>query len=258
MTFIKDRDVTTDAFLGGRLRLCQPRLGHRAGHDALLLAAYVPAAAGERVVDFGAGVGAAGLAVMARVGGVDLTLCEIDGELVRLARENIHANGHAALARAVTLDVAGPADSFVAHGLMPDSVGHVLMNPPFNDAARHQPSPDAARRVAHEAGDGLIADWVHAARRILKPRGTLSLIVRPESLADVLAALARGFGAVKIIPVHPQAGRAAIRALVRAEKGARGTLVLLPGLVLNDDAGAPTAASEAILREAQALPAAER
>jgi hypothetical protein len=28
-------DVTEDAFLGGKLRLRQPKLGHRAGHDAM-------------------------------------------------------------------------------------------------------------------------------------------------------------------------------------------------------------------------------
>ena len=32
-------DTTEDAFLDGQLRLRQPRSGHRAGHDAMLLAA---------------------------------------------------------------------------------------------------------------------------------------------------------------------------------------------------------------------------
>ena len=50
-------DVTEDMFLGGQLRLRQPRRGHRAGHDAILLAAATPARAGHRVVEFGAGVG---------------------------------------------------------------------------------------------------------------------------------------------------------------------------------------------------------
>ncbi len=253
MTNIKNSDITDDAFLDGRLCLRQPRTGHRAGHDALLLAACVPAAAGEHVVDFGAGVGAAGLAVATRVAGVGLTLCERDTGLVELARENIRANGFVDHARAVRLDVAGPADAFAAHGLTPDSVAHVLMNPPFNDATRHRASPDESRRGAHEAGDGLIADWVHAARRILTPRGTLSLIGRPEGLAETLAALARGFGAVKILPVHPRPGHAAIRVLVRAEKSARGVLALLPGFVLTGSAGQPTPECDAVLRAAQAL-----
>src|SRR5260221_12891353 len=55
-------EVTEDAALGGRLRLKQPKRGHRVGHDAILLAAACPARAGERAVDLGAGVGAAGLA----------------------------------------------------------------------------------------------------------------------------------------------------------------------------------------------------
>jgi tRNA1(Val) A37 N6-methylase TrmN6 len=55
-------DTTLDAVLGGRLKLRQPRRGHRVGHDAILLAAATGGGYGERAVEFGAGVGAAGLA----------------------------------------------------------------------------------------------------------------------------------------------------------------------------------------------------
>src|SRR5437868_10577279 len=71
-------EFTEDAFLGGRLCLRQPKSGHRAGHDAMLLAAATPARSGDRVVDLGAGVGAAGLAVAKRVAGIELVLVEID------------------------------------------------------------------------------------------------------------------------------------------------------------------------------------
>lgn len=67
-------DFTDDLFLGGRLRLRQPRRGHRAGHDAMLLAAATEARPGQRVADLGTGVGAAGLALARRVGGLDLML----------------------------------------------------------------------------------------------------------------------------------------------------------------------------------------
>ena len=87
---------TEDAFLGGQLRLRQPKSGHRAGHDAMLLAAATPARPGDRVVDFGAGVGAAGLAVARRVAGIRLVLVEIDAALAALARGNAAANAIAA------------------------------------------------------------------------------------------------------------------------------------------------------------------
>jgi tRNA1(Val) A37 N6-methylase TrmN6 len=41
--------------------------------------------------------------------------------------------------------------------------------------------------------------------------------------------------------------------VVEARKGSRGPLTLLPGLNLNDDAGKPTQAAEAVLRGAQPL-----
>src|SRR5882672_7200482 len=96
-------DLTEDAVLGGRLRLRQPRRGHRVGHDAILLAAATPALAGEHVVDLGAGVGAAGLALATRVAGVTVTLVELDPSLAALAAVNAQRNGIAA--RALTLDV---------------------------------------------------------------------------------------------------------------------------------------------------------
>ena len=46
------------------------------------------------------------------------------------------------------------------------------------------------------------------------------------------------FGGVTVLPVHSKAGEPAIRVLVRAAKASRAPLALLPGLVLNDDAGA--------------------
>jgi len=84
--------LTEDAFLGGKLRLRQPKSGHRAGHDAMLLAAATPARSGDRVVDLGAGVGAAGLAVARRVSGIKLVLVEIDEKLAELARSNANSN----------------------------------------------------------------------------------------------------------------------------------------------------------------------
>src|SRR5437588_11142952 len=112
-----DPDITEDAFLGGQLRLRQPKSGHRAGHDAMLLAAATPARSGDRVVDLGAGVGAAGLAVAVRVGDAAVTLVDIDPTLVAIATENILRNRLDTRARAVLLDVAASADGFGARRL---------------------------------------------------------------------------------------------------------------------------------------------
>src|SRR6185312_12882233 len=112
---------------------------------AILLAAATGARAGEHVVEFGAGVGAAGLALAQRVPDVRVTLAEIDGELCALAAHNAEANGLAARVRAVAVDVEDQA-ALATVGLRPGEADRVLMNPPFNDPARHNVSPDARRQ----------------------------------------------------------------------------------------------------------------
>jgi tRNA1(Val) A37 N6-methylase TrmN6 len=249
----RDQAVTDDAVLGGRLRLKQPRRGHRVGHDAILLAAATGARPGEDAVDLGAGVGAAGLALAARVPGTAVTLVEIDPELAALAAENARRNGLADRVRAVALDVDAPARAFAAAGLASGSAAHVLMNPPFNEPGRQNVSPDARRRLAHAAADPALSVWVRVASRLLQPQGTLTLIWRADGLARVLAALATSFGAVAVLPVHPRSDAPAIRILVRAEKGSRAPLSMLPGFSLNDATGHPTEAAEAVLRQGAPL-----
>ncbi len=253
----QEPELTDDAVLGGRLRFKQPRRGHRIGHDAILLAAATGARDGDHAVDFGAGVGAAGLALAVRVPGVTVTLVEIDPALAELAAENIAGNGLEARARAVVLDVTAAAEIFAAAGLAPGSADRVLMNPPFNNPAWQNVSPDPQRRSAHAAPPASLADWVAAAAWLLHSAGTLTMIWRADRLEEALTALSPRFGGIAILPVHGRAGQPAIRILLRATKGSRAPLALYPGLELNDESGHPTAAAEAVLRGGSTLPLAE-
>ncbi len=253
MTADVDRSQTSDdAVLGGRLRLRQPRRGHRVGHDAILLAAATAARAGEHAADLGAGVGAAGLALAQRVAGLDLTLVEIDPALAALAAENAERNKLADRVRTVLCDVEDEV-TMAGAGISPGSLDRVLMNPPFNDPRRQNVSPDPRRRLAHVADPGLLGRWVASAARLLKPQGVLTLIWRAEGLDDVLAALEPAFGAAAVQPVYPRTEAAAIRVLVRAVKGGAGARSDLPGLVLNGPDGKPTAEAEAVLRGGEIL-----
>jgi tRNA1(Val) A37 N6-methylase TrmN6 len=249
---VEDNALSEDAVLGGRLTLRQPLRGHRVGHDAILLAAATSAQPGEHAVDFGAGVGAAGLALARRIDGLAVTLVEIDADLAALARVNAERNGLSDRVRSVCLDIAEPTETFAAAGLAAGSASSVLMNPPFN--AAHNPSPHRGRRLAHAGSPVVLPQWLRAAARLLRPDGAVTLIWRADGLADVLDALADGFGAVAVLPIHPKPGAAAVRVLTRAIKASRAPLVLRPGLLLADADGKPTRQAEAVLRDGDVLP----
>jgi tRNA1(Val) A37 N6-methylase TrmN6 len=246
--------TTDDAVLDGRLRLRQPSKGHRVGHDAILLAAVTTAKKNEHVVELGAGVGGAGLALASRKEGLRVTLVDVDPALSALAADNAARNGFAERVFAVTLDAGAPSRSFTAAGLKPGAADRVLMNPPFHDALRQRPSPHAGRRLAHAASPGLLPVWIGTAARLLSARGVLTLIWRADGLPEVLSALGRGFGGVAVLPVHPKPGAPAIRVLVRAAKQSRAPLTIYPGLVLNDEDGRPDHFADAVLRGKVVLP----
>ncbi|MBS7698284.1 MAG: methyltransferase [Chelatococcus sp.] len=240
--------MSVDAFFGGRLTLTQPRKGHRAGTDAVLLAAAAGDPRDGTVVDLGAGVGTIGLAIAARSPLARVVLVESETGLAALARHNGAANALDARVRVIEADVLAPARARHAAGLVSNMADLVVSNPPFYAPGRFRTSPDAVRSRAHAMDDNLLDRWVRTAADLLKPRGRLVMIHRADAVALVLSALAGRFGAVSLMPVHPRDGEPAVRLLVAGIKGSRAPLSLRPGIVLHAPGGGFTAEMEAVNR----------
>lgn len=242
-------EIVTDALLNKRLVLRQPVAGHRAGTDAVLLAAAVPTTFSGVAIDVGAGVGTAGLALATIRPAASVRLVETDPDLAALARENCVLNGLADRVSVHAADVLSPPSRRAA-GLCDESAALVITNPPFHDPSRARLSPDRGRRQAHampDAGSAALHAWIGASLALAAQGGVLILIHRPEALAIILAALAGRAGGVTILPVLPRGSTPASRILVRAKKGSRAPLAIAPPLVLHEG-NAFTRAAEAIHR----------
>jgi tRNA1(Val) A37 N6-methylase TrmN6 len=130
-----------------------------------------------------------------------------------------------------------------------------MTNPPHLAAARATAPPDAMRARAHLERGLDLAGWLAGCLRMLRPDGMLTLIPRADRLAEVLAALDGPLGALVVFPLWPRAGeRPAKRVLVQGRKGSGAPLRLAQGLVLHEPDGRYSAAAEAVLRHAEALP----
>ena len=221
--------LTEDRFLGGRLVLAQPRKGYRAGIDPVLLAAAVPARAGESVLELGLGAGTASLCLAARVPGLALAGLELQPAYADLARRNAAANG-------IAIEVIAGDLAAMPAALKARSFDQVLMNPPYFRRHGRTPSADPGREAA--MGEELpLAAWVDAAARRLAPGGGLTAILRAERLPELLAAAgAARLGSIALLPVAPRAGRLATLAILRARKGGRAGFRLLPPLLLHEGA----------------------
>lgn len=241
-------DISEGTLLGGRVRLKQPVEGYRVAIDPVFLAAAVPAAAGERVIDIGTGVGAAALCLAMRVPDARVTGIERERDLVRLASDNVALNDLASRVLMMAGDLLTPPPR-----LEPGTFDHAMANPPYLASGTATPPADAGRAAAHVESEADLAAWLRFALVMLRSKGTLTLIHRADRLDALLAGLAGKAGEIVLFPLWPGAGKPAKRILLRARKGVATPLRLAPGLVLHEADGRYTAAAEKVLREGAGL-----
>jgi tRNA1Val (adenine37-N6)-methyltransferase len=236
--------VTSDHLLGGRVSYMQPRDGLRAAIDPVLLAAAIPAHAGERVLEGGTGAGAALLCLAARLPGISGLGIDRDPWLLRLARTNAAANNW-------------PDLFFAAGDLTASPIGgvfdHAFANPPYH-AADGTRSPFRPREAAKRSTPDLLPVWVAALSRPLRHRGTLTLILPPRLLEPALTAMRDAQVSPEcVFPIWPKEGQPARLLLIQGRKGGRSPLVLPRGLILHTETDTFRPEADAILRGGAAL-----
>ncbi len=252
MSGFSDSELSCNEFLGGRVRLWQPLSGYRAGVDPVLLAASVPATAGQTVLELGCGAGAAILCLAARVPGLHLTGVELQPAYADLARRNAAEDD-------VPLEVIQANLTDLPTDLRQRQFDHIIANPPYYRPGAHSPAQDSGRQVALGEQTPL-SDWIGVAARRLAPRGYLHMIQKAERLPDMLSACAGRLGSVEVLPLTPRATRNAELVILRARKEGRAAFQLHSPLILHAgarherDGESYTPEVTSVLRNGAALP----
>lgn len=232
--------TTIDAFHRGRFHIVQPAKGaHRSGIDAMILAASVPDGFSGTLADLGAGAGAAAFSVLDRCPEARAVLYEKSPLMADCARAGLALEGNGQLtgrAEILEADVALDGKAREAAGFPRDVYNWVIANPPFNDP-KDRATPNAEKAGAHVMGEDLLSRWIKTACAIQRPGSGLSVIARPQSIADILQAMRKRYGAVTVLPVHPRPSRPAIRIVVSGIKGSRKQMDFAPPLFLHDEDG---------------------
>ena len=230
-------DCSTDSLRPFQLTIRQPRAGYRFSLDPLLLCDFVSLRPSERVVDLGTGCGVMLLVLARREPSARLVGVEFQPEMAALARENLLANG---LADRVAVS---ETDILQHKQLSPDSAFDlVVSNPPYRTPGSGKVSPRSGRDLARHESTASLADFLAAAKYLVKPSGRICMIYHPERLAEFMATAAElKLSPVRLRMVHGTIDADARMFLVELVKGRKGTLQTLPPLIVYNADGSYTA-----------------
>ncbi|RII25066.1 MAG: SAM-dependent methyltransferase [Geobacter sp.] len=223
-------EETIDEIRRFDLRLIQPRDGYRFSLDPLLLCEFAGIKDGEKGVDLGTGCGVIPLVLARSAAGVQFVGVEHQQTMVGIAERNVRLNG---LGEQVTI-----LDEDVAHlrGHFPvSSFDLVTANPPYRRRGTGRISPRAGRDLArHESTAGL-ADFLAAAKYLVKPTGRICFISHPSRLAEFFTlATELKLALLRLRMVHGHGEAEARMFLAELAKGRKGELRVLPPLFVKD------------------------
>lgn len=241
-------EVTEDHILGGKVLIKQPAHGYRVAIDPVFLAASIPAEPDDTVLDLGTGVGAAALCLAARVPVCKIIGLEIQRRAVRLASDNVFANGFRDRIEILHGDLLRPPPRLAA-----GTFAHVMANPPYLEASSANPNSLHDKEISHVESDVTLEHWAKFALLMVRPRGVVTFIHRADRLDAVLQYFAGKLGEIVIYPLWPGEGKPAKRVLIRGRKNSNAPMTLATGMILHTPDGHYTQEAEAVLRHGAGL-----
>ena len=216
------------------LQLFQPRQGYRYSLDPLLLARFCSEVhTGGTIADLGAGCGIIALVLARANPSASVTAVENNPEMAALVEKNIQHNGLTGRVSACAEDVINLRRSFPA-----STFDLVVSNPPFRPMGSGRISPRAGRDAArHETTAGL-ADFIAAAKYLVKPSGRICFIQLPSRLPEFLSlAVQMKLSVLRLRMIHSNAGSPATMFMAELAKGRRSVPVVEAPLFVRDRDG---------------------
>ena len=237
-------DITQNDFLGGKIKLLQYQTGYRATSDSVLVSAIVQAKSGETILDVGTGTGIILFCLGSRISNLQMTGVDVQNELLALAQQNNILNQQNI--EWIQEDITAKTSKI--HGRQ---FHHVVTNPPFyrEDIVRQN------QQTATAFHQSISLDiWIRYCVKHIRPKGTLTLIHRPEALTEILTILSKtALGGIEVLPIYSKMNQEANRIIIKGILGSKKQLTIHPPFITHTADNKYTKEAEEILRNGKSL-----
>jgi len=224
------RELSEDTLFSGQVTCLQHRDGYRFSVDAVLLAHFINPAAGDRILDLGAGCGVVSLALCFRHPGIFLTALEIQPALAELCRRNAVNNRFDDRLQVKEGDLRDLASLLPA-----GSFDWVVANPPYRKNDTGRKNLDQEQAIARHEIMADLSEVIRASAFLVKTKGRAAFVYPASRAAALIRELVEsGFAPKRLQVVHSYPGSVGKLVLVEAVKAGGEELSILPPFYIYD------------------------
>ena len=210
------------------MKIIARRDGFHYGTDSVLLANYVRAGGGSRIVELCSGLGAVSILLSAKTRAARITGIEIQAPLVEVANRSAALNHIEDRVKFLSGDIRA-----ITNIMNAGAADAVVVNPPYLKRESGAGAKDGGAEMARRETHCELADVTRAAGWLLGIGGLFYVVYRPDRLVDLFCAM-RGAGIEpkEIQPAGASFGKPPSIVLVRGKKGASAGLKYMSQMMI--------------------------
>lgn len=234
------------------MKIIQNKEGFCFGIDSVLLSDFAKGIKGDsRIVDLGTGTGILGILLCAKTNLSEIVGIEIQEEVADMAQRSIRLNHLENKFKVLNLDIKEIENnsinyseskknnnSKVISNLKKNSFDYVITNPPYKELNTGKVNEDEKKLISRHELKADLKDFIQVSNYLLKDKGTLFMVHRPERLVDVIEKMRQQ----KIEPkeirfVYPKINQRPNLILIKGVKNAKPFLTISKPLYIYNSKG---------------------
>lgn len=213
------------------LKIIQNTEGFCFGIDSILLTEFAKDMKKDKyIVDLGTGTGIIAILLAKKVDAKKVVGVEIQSEVSDMATRSVKLNGLQDTVKIINEDIHNLS-------LEKNSFDYVVTNPPYKKKGTGLINKDDKQIISRHETTVMLDEWIKVSSELLKDRGSLYIVYRPERLSEIFECLSkRKLEPKRIRLVYPKKDKNANLVLIKAVKNAKPFLkVEKPLIIYNQD-----------------------
>ncbi len=216
------------------LKIIQNIKGFCFGIDSVILSDFAKDVRNNSIgADLGTGTGIIGILLSAKTKLKKIIGIEVQEDIADMAKRSISLNRLEEKFEVININIKNVEEKFKR-----ESLDFVITNPPYKKLDTGKVNENEYKYISRHECSANLEDFIKASKYLLKDKGSLYMVHRPERLADIIELMRKyKIEPKKIRMVHSTINKEASLVLIKAIKNAKAFLKIDKPLIIYNENG---------------------